>query len=183
MNLAYRTPICGWCTLSIAKFTCWCFMLKCCQFIICEKLIFCLDVLLVVAKHTSTVALHDRRQIEGGTTLFEFFGNYLVIPPSCQIYCLFLRYFKIWTLRSMWCHVIHTVNITLDSKAIETFCCLIQLPQHFQSTNTNHMSLEVLDSDFVKQTCASTYVNAKSRALIFMIYIGGSRSGLIKLRK
>ncbi len=46
----------------------------------------------------------------------------------------------------------------------------VQLPHHFQSTNIVHTSLEVLDLDSVKQTCASrASTNAKSRATILII--------------
>ncbi len=36
---------------------------------------------------------------------------------------------------------------TLDSKSIDTFSCLIQIPHKYQSTNMSHISLEVLDLD------------------------------------
>ncbi len=39
---------------------------------------------------------------------------------------------------------------TLDSKRIETFPIFISNTTHFQTTNTAHISLEVLDLDFVK---------------------------------
>ncbi len=98
------------------------------------------------------------RIIESDTSLIKFTRTIHRIYSVGQDMCTltFNRNYCFLTARAVLHLQISTAwNFKLsfqlqNAKTIEALPCLIQTPHHFQSTNIAHMSLEVLDLDFVK---------------------------------